>query len=143
MELRKFLDAQECWVDIVKSELKSKKKVSHWIWFIFPQLRGLGQSPVSNYYGLDGLQEAKEYYQNKCLRKNLNNCLSIVARYKNIGEIKDCLGELDTMKLHSCVSLFYLATSKNIFKHVIKKFFNGVLDEKTILLLERRGDYNL
>ena len=137
MEPKRFLEVQECWIDIVKRELKSKKKVSHWIWFIFPQLRGLGESPMSDYYGLDGIEDAKEYYKHKRLRKNLEGCLSIVCKYKGIEEIERCLGKLDTMKLHSCASLFYLATKKNIFKHVIKKFFNGVLDEKTILLLER------
>lgn len=136
MEPKRFLEVQEYWIDTVKRELKSKQKVSHWIWFIFPQLRGLGESPMSDYYGLDGIEDAKEYYKHKRLRKNLEGCLSIVCKYKGIEEIERCLGKLDTMKLHSCASLFYLATKKKIFKHVIKKFFNGVLDEKTILLLE-------
>lgn len=137
IEPSRFLKVQERFIDTVKSELKSRKKDSHWIWFIFPQLRGLGKSPMSNYYGLDGIEDAKEYYKHKHLRKNLECCLSIVCEYKGIEEIEDCLGKLDTMKLHSCVSLFYLATKKNIFKYVINKFFNGILDEKTILLLKR------
>lgn len=137
MEPKRFLEVQDCWIDTVKSELKSKQKISHWIWFIFPQLRGLGKSPMSDYYGLGGIEDAKEYYKNKLLRKNLEECLSIVCKYKGIEEVEGCLGKLDAMKLHSCASLFYLATKKKLFKHVIKKFFNGVLDEKTILLLER------
>lgn len=136
MEPNRFLKAQEHWIDTVKSELKSRRKVSHWVWFIFPQLRGLGESPMSDYYGLGGIEDAKEYYKYKLLRKNLKECLTIVYKYKGIKEVEGCLGKLDTMKLHSCASLFYLATKKKIFKHVIKKFFNGVLDEKTILLLE-------
>lgn len=91
---------------------------------------------MSDYYGLDGIEDAKEYYKHKLLRKNLEECLTIVYKYKGIEEVEGCLGKLDTMKLHSCASLFYLATKKKIFKHIIKKFFNGVLDEKTILLLE-------
>lgn len=106
------------------------------MWFVFPQLKGLGESPMSDYYGLDGIEDAEEYYKHKQLRKNLEGCLSIVCKYKDVWQVKNCLGELDTMKLHSCASLFYLATKKSIFKHVIKKFFNGVLDEKTILLLK-------
>lgn len=136
MEPNRFLKAQEHWIDTVKRELKSRRKVSHWVWFIFPQLRGLGESQMSDYYGLDGIEDAKEYYKHKLLRKNLKECLTIVYKYKGIKEVEGCLGKLDTMKLHSCASLFYLATKKKIFKHIIKKFFNGVLDEKTILLLE-------
>lgn len=91
---------------------------------------------MSEYYGLNSVKDAREYYKNKQLRKNLNDCLSIIYKYKNKEEVVSCLGKLDTMKLHSCVSLFYLATKKNIFKRFVKKFFNSILDKKTILLLE-------
>ena len=137
IETQRFLEAQNYWIDTVKRELKAKKKVSHWIWFIFPQLKGLGESLMSNYYGLDGIEDAKEYYKNKQLRRNLENCLSIVYEYEGIEEVDSCLGKIDTMKLHSCVSLFYLATKESIFENILKKFFNGILDEKTILLLKR------
>ena len=136
IDIQRFLEAQDYWIDTVKGELKSKQKDSHWIWFIFPQLKGLGTSPMSEYYGLNSVKDAREYYKNKQLRKNLNDCLSIIYKYKNKEEVVSCLGKLDTMKLHSCVSLFYLATKKNIFKRFVKKFFNSILDKKTILLLE-------
>ena len=137
IDTQRFLEAQNCWIDTVKRELKAKKKVSHWIWFIFPQLKGLGESLMSNYYGLDGIEDAKKYYKNKQLRRNLENCLSIVYEYEGIEEVDSCLGKIDTMKLLSCVSLFYLATKESIFENILKKFFNGILDEKTILLLKR------
>lgn len=137
IDTQRFLEAQNCWIDTVKRELKAKKKVSHWIWFIFPQLKGLGESLMSNYYGLDGIEDAKKYYKNKQLRRNLENCLSIVYEYEGIEEVDSCLGKIDTMKLRSCVSLFYLATKESIFENILKKFFNGILDEKTILLLKR------
>lgn len=125
-------------MEIVENELKEGKKVSHWIWFIFPQLKGLGKSPTSDYYGLESLDDAREYYANKFLRKNLNKCLRIIYKYKDIRAITDCLGELDTMKLHSCVTLFYLATNKKTFKRILDNFFNSLIDEKTVLLLEKR-----
>lgn len=137
IDTQRFLEAQNCWIDTVKRELKAKKKVSHWIWFIFPQLKGLGESLMSNYYGLDGIEDAKKYYKNKQLRRNLENCLYIVYEYEGIEEVDSCLGKIDTMKLRSCVSLFYLATKESIFENILKKFFNGILDEKTILLLKR------
>ena len=139
IDLNRFIKAQDEWIDKVKIELKSKKKVSHWIWFIFPQLKGLGNSFTSDYYGIDNINDAKKYYENIKLRNNLIDCLSIISEYEGINELKDCLGELDTKKLYSCVSLFYLATKQSIFKYIIDKFFNGKLDEEMILLL-KRGD---
>ena len=138
MEINRFIKVQECWMEIVENELKEGKKVSHWIWFIFPQLKGLGKSPTSDYYGLESLDDAREYYANKFLRKNLNKCLRIIYKNKDIRAITNCIGELDTMKLHSCVTLFYLATNKKTFKRILDKFFNSLIDEKTVLLLEKR-----
>ena len=138
MEINRFIEVQGYWMDIVESELKNGKKVSHWIWFIFPQLRGLGKSSTSDYYGLDSLEDAREYYANKYLKKNLDKCLHIIYKYKDIRAIKDCLGELDTMKLHSCVTLFYLAVGKKIFKQILDKFFNSLIDKETVILLEKR-----
>ena len=138
MEVNRFIEIQDGWMEIVESELKDGKKVSHWIWFVFPQLRGLGNSFNSEYYGLESLEDAREYYANKYLRKNLNKCLRIIYKYKDIRAIKDCLGELDTMKLHSCVTLFYLATNKKTFKRILDKFFNSLIDKETVILLEKR-----
>lgn len=138
MEINRFVEAQRSWIGVAQSELKSGKKTSHWIWFIFPQVVGLGKSLTSDYYGLGSLEEAREYYANKYLRRNLIKCLHIVYRYKNISTVKECLGELDTTKLHSCVTLFYIATNKKFFKQILDKFFNGLIDRQTVILLEKR-----
>lgn len=133
--MNKYIFAQKEYIQTVINELKNGKKVSHWIWFIFPQLKGLGKSIFSDYYGLSDLNETKQYYLNKFLRNNLNKCLQIIYSYTDVELIINCLGDLDTKKLHSCVTLFYLATKKNIFKKIIDKFFNGLLDNQTLSLL--------
>lgn len=135
MELIKYIKAQEYCIKDAKYELRKKKKVSHWIWFVFPQLRGLGRSIVSDYYGLNSVYEAMEFYHEKYLRKNLNDCFKIVMKYENYDTLLKCLGEVDAKKVHSCASLFYIATDKPIFKKFIDKFFNGLLDERTVVLL--------
>lgn len=138
-ELLRFERAQDIWLDKVQKELTNKKKESHWIWFIFPQLNGIGSSMVSNYFAIQDEKEARLYYKNKKLKKNLHACLNILYQYESKEEIEKCLGDLDTKKLHSSVSLFYIVTHKRIFKKFLDKFFNGILDDKTISLL-KRGD---
>lgn len=138
MDKNRFIKSQDCWMDTVIAELKNGEKKSHWIWFVLPQLKGLGNSFTSEYYGLESLDDAREYYSNKYLRKNLNKCLHIIYKYKDIRALVYCLGSLDTLKLRSCVSLFYLATKKKMFKKILDKFFDGLIDEKTVILLEKR-----
>ena len=136
-DLRRFREIQSLWMPTVKSELKKKEKKTHWIWFIFPQLKWLGASDNSEYFGLEGTKDARNYFKDWRLRRNLLTCFSIVMSYDGADELKACLGELDSKKFHSCATLFYMATRKSVFKRAIDKFFNGVYDEKTLTLLER------
>ena len=115
--------------------MKNKKKETHWIWFIFPQLKGLGKSFVSQYYALNSLEEAKEFFDDRFLRKNLLDCFRIVNKYEDSEELENCLGLLDATKVRSCATLFYLATKKSIFKKFLDKFFEGLLDRNTMVLL--------
>lgn len=138
MALLKYLKAQEIYIDTAKSELKKGAKQTHWIWFIFPQLKGLGKSFVSEYYGLHGLEETKEYYSNKSLRKNLLDCFKLVMKYEDTEQLQTVFGMLDAIKVRSCATLFYIATKRLIFKKFLDKFFDGFLDEKTVVLLEKR-----
>lgn len=137
MDLNKYITAQKESINTVKKELRKGKKESHWIWFIFPQLRGLGKSYLSYYYGLANMQEASEYYNNKYLNKNLKFCFNKIMKY---DELETCFGGIDTKKIHSCATLFYLATKNELFRKVIDKFFKGRLDEKTMLLLKKKGE---
>lgn len=136
IELNRFIEAQKSSMKTVFEELSARKKTTHWMWFIFPQLKSLGHSFMSDYYGLNSVEDAKEYLKNPILRKNMTKCVSIVSEYDNTDELLNCFGDLDTKKLHSCLSLFYMATKSDLFKNPINKFFGGVLDDKTISLLK-------
>ena len=136
IELNRFIEAQKSSMKTVFEELSVRKKTTHWMWFIFPQLKGLGHSFMSDYYGLNSVEDAKEYLKNPILRENMTKCVSIVGEYENTDELLNCFGDLDAKKLHSCLSLFYMATKSDLFKNPINKFFGGVLDDKTISLLK-------
>ena len=135
MTVNRFVETQKMYIDVVKDDLTSGKKKNHWIWFIFPQLKGLGKSQVSQYFGIKDMDEAREYYKEPTLKKNLDDCFKIVLKYKDYNALSDCFGTLDTKKVHSCATLFYLSTKKPIFKKFLDKFFNGLLDEQTVILL--------
>ena len=88
MELNKYIKAQEYCIDTVKEELRDGLKQTHWMWFVFPQLKGLGKSIVSDYFGLKSLDEAKEFFENKYLRKNLVTCFKLVLKLLPVGRRK-------------------------------------------------------
>lgn len=135
--MQRFIEAQERKYPLVYKELRDGKKQSHWIWFIFPQLLGLGSSFYSYKYGLTE-EEAKEYLKNKLLKKRLYECCRLVLSHdKPIVEIMG--SELDAKKLQSSMTLFYLTSHKRIFKKVLKKFYEGQLDENT----KRRLNYGI
>lgn len=138
MELTRFKTAQRDYYKQARKEVRQGYKRTCWIWFIFPQLRGLGFSMVSNYYGLTNIEEAQDYYEDRYLRHNLTEMFRIVLKLNNTEDLMYCFGETDSKKVRSCATLFYIATKKSIFKRFLDKFFNGLLDEKTVLLLEER-----
>lgn len=121
----------------VKSELKDGKKQTHWMWFAFPQLKGLGRSMISDYYGLIDLEETKSFYNNRYLRNCINELFKIVLKLPNYDSLFECFGEIDTLKFHSCATIFYIATKKRIFWKALKKFFSGCLDAGTVILLDK------
>lgn len=132
--LQRFIDAQERNYDKALSEIKRGRKRSHWIWYIFPQINGLGHSSTSIYYSIKSIDEAKEYLNNDILRKHL---LEISEElYKLDDNIYDILGYIDALKFSSCMTLFnYIDPSIEIFKKIIDKFYNGKKDQKTIDIL--------
>lgn len=135
--MQRFIEAQERIYPFVYEELRDGKKRSHWIWFIFPQLEGLGSSFYSYKYGLTE-EEAKEYLRNRLLRKRLYECCRLVLSHdKPIIEIMG--SELDAKKLQSSMTLFYLISHKRIFKKVLNQFYEGQLDEDT----KRRLNYGI
>ena len=119
--LQRFLDAQDDYYEKALSEIRNGRKESHWIWFIFPQLKGLGQSEYSYYYGIDGLAEAKEYLQNTTLKNRLIEISE--ALYSLDGNIDEIFGYPDTFKVLSSMTLFSIARPEiQIFNKIIDKF---------------------
>lgn len=130
--LEKFITAQKADFDTALSEIKNGHKESHWIWYIFPQIAGLGRSAMSEYYAIQNLSEAEMYLENDFL---YNNLLTICQELLNLqtSDAEEVFGWIDSMKLKSSMTLFALADSKEpVFKQVLDKFYNGEFDEKTI-----------
>lgn len=116
-------------------EIKRSKKQSHWMWYIFPQLRGLGKSDTAILYGIQDLREAENYYTHPVLGANLLEISKALLRieHKSANEI---FGYPDDLKLHSCMSLFaQIKNVDSVFQLVLDKYFNGAPDEQTIKLL--------
>lgn len=136
-ELNRFIAAQDKSYSMALEEIKSGKKISHWMWYIFPQLVDLGRSSTAKYYGIKGKEEAEEYISNELLRKRLIEISE--ALYNIDDDISNILGSPDDLKLKSCMTLFkYVSPDIDIFDKVLKKFYNGNEDEITINILEGR-----
>ena len=129
--MRKFLIMQTKYYKTALAEIKSGEKKTHWIWFIFPQLRGLGVSEMSYKYGLQNLDEAKKYFENEKLRKNLLEITTelYALKKRNISEI---VGEIDAIKIQACMTLFYCATREMLFRKVLDKYYGGEFHAKTV-----------
>lgn len=134
--LKRFIDAQELDYDIALLEIKSGRKRSHWIWYIFPQLVELGYSSTAKYYGIKNIDEAKAYLNNITLKKHL---LEISEElYKLDGNISNIMGYPDDLKLKSSMTLFSIADPNNdIYKKILDKFYNGEVDQVTVDLLKK------
>lgn len=135
--LDKFIEAQEVNYNQALKEIRNGKKLTHWTWYIFPQLKGLGTSNTANYYGIENLEEAKAYLKIDYLRHNL---LEITQALLDLdSNPTKVLGYPDDLKVKSCMTLFHYADpSITIFKEIIDKYYNGIFDTNTINLLDRR-----
>ena len=130
--LQRFLDAQSSIYAQVLAELRDGRKRSHWMWFIFPQIAGLGHSETARYYAIGSLDEAAAYLQHSVLGPRLLECTSLVTQVsgKTIHEI---LGSPDDMKFRSCMTLFsHAAVDKQPFEEALQKYFAGEKDSLTL-----------
>jgi uncharacterized protein (DUF1810 family) len=133
-DLSRFLQAQASTYDGVVAELRAGRKTGHWIWWIFPQLRGLGFSRNSDYYGIVSLAEAKQYADHPVLDARLRECVQLVLDAGTAPE--RVLGDLDAAKLRSCLSLFNEASSNpELFATALERMYSGIADPATIRLL--------
>ena len=136
-DLDRFLKAQEDSYDTALDELKAGRKRSHWIWFIFPQLAGLGQSPTSQFYGIRSLGEATAYLRHPILGGRLHECLKALQTLEQTSA-DQVFGQLDAMKFRSSLTLFTEADGADpIVEGALYRWFAGRKDEKTLELLHR------
>lgn len=133
--LGRFVDAQRDTFDRALDELRAGRKSSHWMWFVFPQLRGLGRSETSRFDGLDGLEEARAYLAHPALGPRLRAACEAILSAP--GDAEAILGPVDAMKLRSSATLFERAGSGDpVFAAVLDRFFGGERDRLTLELLD-------
>ena len=156
-DLQRFVDAQEPVYDTVLDELRNGAKRSHWIWFVFPQLQGLGRSPTAQHYGISSLDEARAYLAHEVLGPRLRECVRLVAAIEG-RSAQQIFGSPDDLKVRSSMTLFARATEPDVagrggsepavagrggsednadFLAVLAKFYGGEQDPLTIELLAR------
>lgn len=135
--LDRFIEAQEKMYPVALKELKAGKKRSHWMWYIFPQLRGLGMSSMAHTYGISGLDEAKAYLEHPVLSERIYELCGALLEHKD-KTAYEIFGDIDEMKLRSSMTLFALTNEDyTIFDEVLDCFFEGKMDEATLELINR------
>lgn len=134
-DIQRFKRGYDKFFSCARKEILSGKKCTHWMWFIFPQVKGLGHSSISQYYGISCSKEAEEFFNDKELRKKFIALVKAVLRLKDRKAVDNCFGPIDALKLHSSMTLFFSVTEKKIFKKVIDKFYDGLPCFKTVLKL--------
>ncbi|MFI3115540.1 MAG: DUF1810 family protein [Clostridia bacterium] len=129
--MQRFSDKVNLHSQII-SEIKSGKKRTHWMWFAFPQIRGLGRSEIAQFYAIKNKEQAIEFANHDILGCNLRElCRELLNLETNSA--KEIFGEIDALKLKSSMTLFYTATHDKIFKMVLDKFYTGELCDKSIV----------
>lgn len=134
--LERFVSAQEGSYEAAREELANGRKRGHWMWFIFPQLVGLGASWNSVYFGISGKEEAKAYLEHPCLGERLRECTELVIR-SEAGHLLKLFGsEIDVLKFQACMTLFsVVASNEPVFSEAIHRYFVGAPHERTLALL--------
>ena len=132
--LERFVDSQERMYERALAEVKSGKKLSHWIWYIFPQLKGLGSSNNSIYYGIDDIEEARAYLNHSVLGTRLREITEVLLQSDKSTE--EIFGSLDAMKVRSCMTLFDEVSEDDLFCEVLQKHYQDKPDEKTLKIIE-------
>jgi uncharacterized protein (DUF1810 family) len=139
-DLSRFRSAQDSGAvyEHAVDELRAGRKATHWMWFVFPQLAGLGQSATSQLYSIDSLGEARAYLRDPVLGKRLVECAGVLAARRARSAV-EIFGSVDAMKLRSSMTLFARASSEEpIFGEVLVTYFDGIPDPATERLLDQR-----
>lgn len=137
--LERFLVAQEETYEIAVGEIKDGHKETRWMWWIFPQYKGLGQTDISRHYAIQSREEAEAYWKHPVLGERLRECIMALLDLKTDDAV-EVFGDIDAQKLKACMTLFYFHGGVNLCGEVLNKFFPRQLDATTIsLLLKERG----
>lgn len=132
--LERFIEAQsQSYEDAIK-EIKAGRKLTHWMWWIFPQYKGLGQSEISQHYAIQSRAEAKAYWEHPILGERLRECMGMLLEL-DTNDAVEIFGEVDAQKLKSSMTLFYFSCGVQQCWRVLDKFFPRELDYTTIELL--------
>jgi uncharacterized protein (DUF1810 family) len=133
-DLARFLAAQESVIDEVRAELRAGRKRSHWMWFVFPQLQGLGFSAMAQRYGIASLAEARSYLAHPVLGARLRECCTLMLQVPERSALQ-ILGSPDDLKFRSCLTLFSLAApGEALFRQGLDRFYGGEPDARTVAL---------
>jgi uncharacterized protein (DUF1810 family) len=135
--LQRFVEAQSPIFEQVCSELRGGAKRSHWMWFIFPQIRGLGNSQLARKFAISSREEAKAYLEHPILGPRLIECTKLVNLIEGRA-IEQIFGYPDDLKFRSCMTLFVSTTDNQVFVDALGKYFNGKSDPSTLERLETR-----
>jgi len=135
-DLQRFVDAQAPVYQRVLAELRQGRKQSHWMWFIFPQLAGLGHSPMARRFAIASRDEAVAYLEHRILGPRLRECTALVNAIEG-RTIREILGSPDDLKFCSSMSLFGAVCPDAVFADAIAKFYGGRSDQRTLELLAR------
>ena len=133
--LQRFIDAQHELFETALAELRAGSKQSHWMWFIFPQIAGLGRSPTSQFYGITSLDEARAYLDHAFLGPRLKQAVEAVIAWTGRRSAEQILGPVDALKLRSSLTLFDQVALNDLFADGLAGFFDGQPDERTLALL--------
>lgn len=135
--LDRFISVQKYVYEEALTEVKQGNKKTHWMWFIFPQIIGLGESDTAIYYSIFNIEEATKFLSHEILGKRLREITSELLKLKT-NDPEEIFGEIDAMKLKSSMTLFDCVEENSIFDEVLKKYFNGQRDELTLNKLDQQ-----
>lgn len=135
-QLQRFIEAQRGTFEVALTELRAGKKQGHWIWFIFPQLAGLGRSPTAQFYGIRSIHEARAYLTHPLLGGRYRQAAEAMLGWAGQRSAVDILGDVDAMKLRSSLTLFEITSGDALFRQTLEAFYDGP-DAETLRLLDR------
>ncbi len=138
--LRRFVTAQDPVIEDVLDELRAGQKASHWMWFIFPNIQGLGSSGMARRYAVASREEARAYHEDPLLGARLRECTRLVLDVEG-RRIEQIFGYPDDLKFHSCMTLFAkVAPEEPSYREALQKYFAGEPDPRTCAILGERSD---